>query len=159
MYYQAKASVRIVSANLQINQPGFNRKMDQSNVYPTGPVFTRKVLIVDDQPEVRLLMRVALRKNYELIEAANGVDALQEIDRHHPKLIMLDIMMPGEMDGLQVLDVIKADQKFKHIVVCMITARGQTADGIEAIKRGADGYFIKPFSPREVFDWVDSKLR
>jgi DNA-binding response OmpR family regulator len=68
-------------------------------------------------------------------------------------------MMPGAMDGLQLLDFIKSDAKLKNIIVGMVTARGQTADDIDARRRGADAYFIKPFSPREVVAWVDSKLQ
>jgi DNA-binding response OmpR family regulator len=63
------------------------------------------------------------------------------------------------MDGLQLLDFIKSDAKLKNIIVGMVTARGQTADDIDARRRGADAYYIKPFSPREVVAWVDSKLQ
>jgi CheY-like chemotaxis protein len=72
--------------------------------------------------------------------------------------VLLDVMMPGEVDGLQVLDAIKSNPQTKDILVAMVTARGQVADGDDARKRGADAYFIKPFSPLQVVAWVRSKL-
>ena len=62
--------------------------------------------------------------------------------------------MPGELDGLQVLDAIKADPNTKDTLVAMVTARGQVADGDDARRRGADAYFIKPFTPLQVVAWV-----
>ncbi len=125
-----------------------------------GPNGARRdtVLVVDDSEDIRLLMRVSLGKKYELLEADSGVQALELIQLHQPPLILLDVMMPGAMDGLQLLDFVKGDARLKNIIVGMITARGQTMDDLNARKRGADAYFVKPFSPRAVVAWVDSKL-
>jgi CheY-like chemotaxis protein len=68
-------------------------------------------------------------------------------------------MMPGELDGLQVLDTIKGDPELSDTLVAMITARGQSADYEIGQKRGADAYFIKPFSPLQVVNWVREKLK
>jgi CheY-like chemotaxis protein len=76
-----------------------------------------------------------------------------------PKGLLLDVMMPGEMDGLQVLDAIKADSQTRETLVAMITARGQAADHDEGRRRGADAYFIKPFSPLQVVSWVRSHVK
>ena len=118
-----------------------------------------KILIVDDGAYIRRLLNIPLGKKYEVIEADSGAAALGSIELHKPKLVLLDIMMPGVMDGLQVLDVIKSDPRFKEIFVGMMTARGQIKDGAIAKKRGADAYFVKPFSPRDVVAWVDSMLQ
>ena len=132
--------------------------MTQQTIGPVGSG-PDTILVVDDSPDIRLLMRVALSKKYQLLEAESATAALELIQVHQPRLVLLDIMMPGAMDGLQLLDFIKSDAKLKNIIVGMVTARGQTADDIDARRRGADAYFIKPFSPREVVAWVDSKLQ
>jgi CheY-like chemotaxis protein len=118
----------------------------------------RKILVVDDNPAIRLLIRLALHGEFEVVEASDGATALALAREHHPDLAILDIMMPGGMDGLQVLDQIKADPELKQIVCAMVTARGQAED-VEAGKaRGADHYFIKPFSPSQLVDWVKTRL-
>ena len=98
----------------------------------------------------------ALHENnvVEVLEADNGTAALEVIRRYHPMVVLLDVMMPGELDGLDVLDAIKADPASKDTVVGMVTARGQQSDSDQARKRGADAYFIKPFSPLQVVSWV-----
>ena len=119
----------------------------------------KKVLIVDDHTDIRRLLSITLGKDYEIIEAEDGVTALESIRRHRPQIVLLDVMMPGEMDGLQVLDAIKADPATRDTLVAMVTARGQAADGDDAKKRGADAYFIKPFSPLQVVAWVRSHVK
>ena len=117
-----------------------------------------KILIVDDHSDIRRLLAMTLGKGYELLEAEDGATALDIVRRHAPKVVLLDIMMPGAMDGLQVLEKIKGDPLSRGTAVAMITARGQAADGDDARKRGADAYFIKPFSPLEVVAWVRDRL-
>jgi len=117
------------------------------------------ILIVDDHSDVRRLLSITLGKEFNVIEAEDGTGALRAIRRHRPKAVLLDVMMPGERDGLQVLDAIKADPATCGIQVAMVTARGQVADGSDALKRGADAYFIKPFSPLQVVAWVRSHLK
>ncbi len=117
------------------------------------------ILIVDDHPEIRRLLSITLSKDYAIVEAQDGISALTAIRNHRPQVVLLDVMMPGEMDGLQVLEAIKGDPKTRDILVAMVTVRGQLADGEDARKRGADAYFIKPFSPHQVVNWVRSKLQ
>lgn len=117
-----------------------------------------QILIVDDQAVIRRLLSITLGQEYEILEAEDGLGALEAIRHHHPKVVLLDVMMPGTLDGLQVLDAIKANPLTRDILVAMVTARGQAADSDDARQRGADAYFIKPFSPRQVLAWVRSKL-
>ena len=114
------------------------------------------ILVVDDNVEVRRLLSVSLSKQYQVIEADNGAAALYAVHTYHPSAVLLDVMMPGEMDGLQVLDAVKSAPETKNIPVAMVTARGQKSDSEDAKKRGADAYFVKPFSPQRVVEWVRS---
>jgi CheY-like chemotaxis protein len=118
-----------------------------------------QILIVDDHADIRRLLSITLGKQYEILEAENGAAALDSIRRFHPKVVLLDVMMPGELNGLQVLDAIKGSPLTSDILVAMVTARGQVADSDEARKRGADAYFIKPFSPLQVVAWIRDALK
>ena len=117
------------------------------------------IVVVDDHADIRRLLSITLGKQYEVVEAENGAAALVAIHKHHPVAVLLDVMMPGELDGLQVLDAIRANTTTAHILVAMLTARGQQVDGDEARRRGADAYFIKPFSPLQVVSWLRDHLK
>ena len=117
------------------------------------------ILIVDDHSDIRRLLSITLGKEFQIMEAEDGTSALEIIRHHHPDAVLLDVMMPGELDGLQVLDAIKADPATRNTLVAMVTARGQAADHDDARKRGADAYFIKPFSPLQVVAWVRNHLK
>ena len=118
----------------------------------------RSILIVDDHPDIRRLLSVTLGKDHLITEAENGARALEAIKKHRPAIVLLDVMMPGEIDGLQVLQSIKSNPDTRSILVAMISARGQEADSEVARSHGADAYFIKPFSPLEVVNWVKIQL-
>jgi CheY-like chemotaxis protein len=107
----------------------------------------KSILIVDDHPDIRHLFKMLLDEDFIVREAENGADALDMIRRHRPSLVLMDVMMPGQIDGLQALKTIKNDPQLKDIYVIMVTARGQASDLEYATGLGADAYFIKPFSP------------
>ncbi|TXH88323.1 MAG: response regulator [Rhodoferax sp.] len=117
------------------------------------------ILIVDDHADIRKLLGITLGKRFEIIEAQDGETALMLIERFRPRLVLLDIMMPGAVDGLKVLDTIKSNPHTRDTIVAMVTARGQQADSEEAKRRGADAYFVKPFSPLKVVAWVQEVLQ
>ena len=117
------------------------------------------IVIADDHSDIRRLLVLTLGKEFTIVEADDGISALEAIRLHRPKAVLLNVMMPGEMDGLQVLDAVKADPDTRDTLVAMVTARGQVADSDDARKRGADAYFIKPFSPRQVVSWLLSHLK
>ena len=110
----------------------------------------KKVLLVDDHADIRRLIRITLGRNYDVLEADDGASGLEIARQHRPDLVVLDVMMPGAMDGLQVLDAIKADPQLAATRVIMVTARGQSRDFDEGMQRGADAYYIKPFSPLQL---------
>ena len=120
----------------------------------------KKILIVDDQSEVRELVEVTLRIGpYEILQASSGDEALTITRSERPDLVLLDVMMPNSsVDGFDVCRQIKSDPATRNISVVMITARGQEADLEIGRQAGADDYFTKPFSPLELMNKVEEIL-
>nr|MBC8362800.1 response regulator [Candidatus Desulfatibia profunda] len=119
----------------------------------------KKILIVDDRSEVRELVEVTLEvENYQILQADSAEKALEIARREKPDLILMDIMMPGGMDGLEATRILKEDPENKNCPVIMLTAKGQEYDRTEGKKAGADGYFIKPFSPLDLLRKVEEIL-
>lgn len=106
-----------------------------------------KVLIVDDQSNIRRMIHIALSDDFLIFEAADGLTALNVIKSEMPDVVLLDVMLPGGLDGLQVLEIIRQDPLLKHIRVIMVSAKGQVHDYEKGMSRGANAYFVKPFSP------------
>lgn len=118
-----------------------------------------KLLIVDDQPEIRNLLALTLdADNYEIHHANNWITALAMTRAVKPDLILLDVMMPGELDGLEVCKRIKNDQELSSATVIIISSRAQNADKQKGIEAGADEYITKPFSPLSIIDKVSLLL-
>lgn len=108
----------------------------------------KKILIVDDQPEVRELVAVTLSVwEYQILEAESGEMAIEVAKEHNPDIILMDVMMPGVIDGFEATRILKSDAKTKNSIIIMLTAKGQESDREKGYEVGADGYFIKPFSP------------
>jgi CheY-like chemotaxis protein len=119
----------------------------------------QKILIVDDEEPLRLLVRATLEDEsgegrYEIIEAADGNEALEVARREQPELILLDIQMPG-LSGLEVCKMLKDDPATSDLTIAMLTAKGQQSDRERGFAAGADDYFAKPFSPLELLQLVD----
>ena len=115
-----------------------------------------KILIADDEAEIRDLLRLYLEKDgYEIYEAADGMEALAILDREKPDLAILDIMMPGP-DGYRVLQNIR---ETNNIPVILLSARSGDSDKILGLDLGADDYITKPFVPLEAVARVHSNLR
>ena len=118
----------------------------------------RRVLVVDDEPDVLLLCRVNLEfEGYEVMEASDGVEAMSRVRERRPDVILLDVMMP-RMDGWQVLSEIKADDQLKDIPVVMLTAKVQDQDQIRGWSSGASEYITKPFSPLSLSQVLEDVL-
>jgi two-component system, OmpR family, alkaline phosphatase synthesis response regulator PhoP len=108
------------------------------------------VLVVDDEPFIRRALTFVLnREGYETATASDGSEALQKIRALRPKLVFLDVMMPGR-DGFEVCREIKADPLLRSTHVILLTARGQDSDRAAGLSAGADEYMTKPFSPSQV---------
>lgn len=118
-----------------------------------------RLLIVDDQPEIRNLLALTLdADNYELHQANNWVTALAMTRAIKPDLVLLDVMMPGEFDGLEVCRRIKSDKELSSTTVMIISARSQVADRQKGMESGADDYLTKPFSPLALMEKVSTLL-
>jgi CheY-like chemotaxis protein len=120
----------------------------------------KTILIVDDQPTVRELVSVTLEIGpYRLLTADNGDQALALARHEKPDLMLLDVQMPGgTMDGLDVCRALKDDPTTREIYIIMLTAKGQEWDKEAGHIAGANEYMIKPFSPLELMNKVDSVL-
>jgi two-component system, OmpR family, alkaline phosphatase synthesis response regulator PhoP len=112
-----------------------------------------KVLIVDDETSVRLLLEEALevleKAEVEILMAKNGAEALEIIQIQKPKLVFLDVIMP-KMSGLDVCDIVKNQLKIPDIFIIMLTANGQEIDKQQGSDVGADLYMTKPFRAKNV---------
>lgn len=118
----------------------------------------RKLLIADDEDGVRRLVRMTLEsEDYDIIEAADGAEALECARAHKPELMFLDVMMP-EMSGVEVCKELKSDPATSGITVIMLSAKAQEADRDAGLEAGADDYFTKPFSPLALLSKVDEVL-
>jgi DNA-binding response OmpR family regulator len=118
----------------------------------------KKVLIVDDQDTMRKMLHLTLAGQYELLEASDGAMAWDAVRRYRPDAVILDIMMPGEMDGYQLCERMRAESALRGIYVVMVTARGQEADHRKGIEAGANAYVVKPFSPLMLARSLDEAL-
>lgn len=126
---------------------------------PQMTTASKKILVVDDQKDIRKLIKLALGPGYVLLEAEDGTAALEIIRREVPDLVVLDIMMPGAIDGLSVLDSVRLDPLLKDIKVVLVSARGQARDYAVGMRHGADAYFVKPFSPIDLVDRISRLLK
>lgn len=114
-----------------------------------------RVLVADDIPSVRQLLRVILAPQYTVLEASDGNDALAVAFSELPHIAILDIGMPGQT-GLEVCRALRNDPRTRDIGVLIITANGTPADRAEAAAAGADAFLSKPFSPAAILQAVDS---
>ena len=116
----------------------------------TKKVTMSKILIVEDDPDIRELLRFNLEKaGYNLFLSEDGEKALTLARKHSPDIILLDLMLPG-VDGLEVCRTLKKDPDLQRIPIIMVTAKGEEMDRVVGLELGADDYVVKPFSLREV---------
>jgi len=118
---------------------------------------TKSILCIEDEPEMIDLIRLILgRKGFEVLGAAGGQDGLEKLQQGpQPDLVLLDLMMP-DLDGWEVYQQMKADEKTKNIPVIVVTAKAQSIDkvlGLHIAK--VDDYIAKPFSPQELLNSVE----
>lgn len=118
----------------------------------------KKILIVDDEPFFRNVLREGLEERYQIVEGENGDQALELADKHKPDLIILDVMMPG-VDGIETCGLLKDRPETRKIPVVLFTSLAKKDDIVRGLKAGADDYFTKPMCLPEVIARVDVHLR
>lgn len=115
----------------------------------------KKILIVDDEPHIRLLLEQTLEEledeGVEIFTATNGEEALEMIKTEKPNLVFLDVMMP-KMNGFEVCNTVKNELGRQDVYIIMLTAKGQEFDKQRGNEVGADLYMTKPFDPDEVVE-------
>ncbi|CAG1015456.1 MAG: response regulator transcription factor [Anaerolinea sp.] len=116
----------------------------------------QRVLVVDDEPRMITFIRMNLElEGFQVVEAHDGLGALEAIRTQLPDLVLLDVMMP-RLDGFEVLRMLR---EFSTVSVIMLTAKGEEDDRVRGLELGADDYVTKPFSPRELISRVRAVLR
>ncbi len=123
----------------------------------TEAKMSKKILIVDDEPNMRMLLKEALEefedKDVELLLKENGEDAIAAVRTEKPELVILDVMMPG-IDGFDVCNTIRNELGMKDVYVLMLTTNGQEFNKQKGIEVGIDDFMTKPFDPDEIVEKV-----
>ncbi len=126
---------------------------------PELPSRRQKILVVEDEPDVRELLRYNLdQEGFAVEEAADGIEAVERVKHRAPDLVLLDLMLPG-MPGLEVCRRLRGTKETATLPILILTARGTETDRVVGLEVGADDYVVKPFSPREVVARVRALLR
>ncbi|MEZ5413190.1 MAG: response regulator transcription factor [Opitutaceae bacterium] len=119
----------------------------------------KKILVVDDEPDVTDLLAYTLKAKGFTVEALNNPNASVGFARTFlPDLVILDVMMP-ELNGIQICRMLRADPALKHVPIIFLTAKAEEGDRIQGLENGADDYVSKPFSTKELVLRVQSVLR
>src|SRR5215207_10095416 len=116
-----------------------------------------RILLADDNAEMRSFVRRLLADRYEVELVADGRAALEAVRRNRPSLVITDVIMP-HVDGLALLKAIRRDAALRTLPVIVLTERGEMDSRIEGLEAGADDYLVKPFSPRELIARVRASL-
>ena len=121
----------------------------------------KKILIVDDEPHIRVLLEQTLEdfedEDVEILTAKDGQEGLEIIQEEHPALVFLDVMMP-KMNGFDVCNAVKNALKLDNIYIIMLTAKGQEFDKKKGLEVGADTYMTKPFDPDAIVEKAEEVL-
>lgn len=116
----------------------------------------RRILVVDDEPRIIGFIRMNLElEGHQVIEAHDGLEALEAVRTKLPDIVLMDVMMP-DLDGFETLRMLR---EFSEIPVIMLTAKGEENDRVYGLELGADDYITKPFGPRELSSRIKAVLR
>lgn len=118
-----------------------------------------RIVIIDDEPDIRLLIRMTLEINRHIFfEACDAQTGLKLIESVEPDLILLDVMMPGEINGFILCDILKSSGRFEQTPVIFLTGADSEDDRKVGLQSGASHYLIKPFLPQQLIELSESLL-
>lgn len=118
-----------------------------------------RIVIIDDEPDIRQLIRMSLEVNqHEFFEACDAQTGLRLIESVVPDLILLDVMMPGEINGFILCDILKSSSQLDHIPIIFLTGADSDNDRRAGLQSGADHYLVKPFLPQQLIDLSETAL-
>ena len=136
---------------------GEQKKSQSQGSQNTAPEDKRKILVVDDEPNVRKLLHTLLKKNFTVLEAEDGGQAVDVACAEKPDLILMDIMMP-KMDGYTSCYALKSEPATRSIPIIMLSAIDLKLNLQLSKEIGADGYITKPFNSRDLLDNITQVL-
>ncbi|MEZ4803523.1 MAG: response regulator [Gelidibacter sp.] len=128
-----------------------------SNTFSDDMSDENLMLIIDDNADIRTLIKDLFKKNYKLLEAQNGQQGLKLAIEHVPNIIISDVMMP-EMDGFELTSKLKSDERTSHIPVILLTAKVDDKDRYQGLETGADDYILKPFKAKDLIARVSNLI-
>lgn len=147
----AEAKFRLLEIDEVTEQRVVERDADEQHRSHT-------VLVVEDTPDVIRMIRLTLHHDFRVLAATNGAQGLELARKHHPSIIVTDLMMPV-MDGLELTAQLRADPKLCHVPIVMLTARNEVESRVAGLQSGVDAYLGKPFSTKELTQTVRSLMR
>lgn len=117
----------------------------------------KSILTIEDQADIRKLIRMTLEfESWQVHEAVDGPSGVLLAQQLRPDVVLMDLMMPGEYDGIEACRRIRADASLAHTCIIVISARGLAVDRQAALEAGADQYLFKPFSPLDLIDTIEA---
>ena len=124
---------------------------------PISASIRPRILIVDDDPDVYKIAELSLKEDFEMVQATDGVDAIEKILAYQPDLIILDVMMP-KMSGYQLCQSIRRNPNLKHIPIVFISAKASKKDQEYALRIGGEAFLAKPYAIPDLRDLVDKMV-
>lgn len=121
-------------------------------------MYKLKILVVDDDPDIRELLEATLEGEFQIVTAACGQEALEAVRKEKPELLVLDYVLP-DMEGTKICAVLRRDPLFLHLPILMLTGKGEVENKVCGLEAGADDYMVKPFSPQELLARIRMLIR
>ncbi|MEO0102636.1 MAG: response regulator [candidate division WOR-3 bacterium] len=123
-------------------------------------MYRKKILLIDDDSHILDILEARLEKSgYSCLRAMEGIKALKLVEEEHPDLIILDILLPGELDGYTLCKQLKTDIRFNKIPVILLSGLDEEYHIQEGLKRGADAYITKPFQHEDLIAKIEELIR